>query len=338
MKRCTLIILTLLNLQSARSQETFDFIGHVTSDGSKIPFELHITFERQEVTGYSVTWKGMLYETITKLDLEVDTTGDFATLKFMETSEIQTRFRDANREFCYLRGKYIVHNEDGKSVIKGTYQADNAQGESCGPGSLELWSDEPFPPRKPAEEPEPQEAQVETVAQEPEPQDLEVQNLAEETPLAEEADMPSDTLEDNAIASTDTALEDVSSYNSNTLDTVREGFLVASNTYTYTTNSGTLRLQFADFSNPDGDSISVYINDKALANNVMLDPNLKDVLVPLTSTGTDTIKVRILNEGRVSPNTSFFNFFDDGEQKYYNFMINGLKDEELILLIFKGED
>ncbi len=117
------------------------------------------------------------------------------------------------------------------------------------------------------------------------------------------------------------------------IDTVRKGFLTTHNTYVYKTNSGALLLQWGDFSNQDGDSITITVNGKVVMYQLSLTNNMKSQKLKLNAGKTDTIRVRMLNEGRVSPNTSMLNFFDEEKGKYYNFQINGKKDEDFILLI-----
>ncbi len=304
----------------ASAQETFDFVGYLNTENSNIPFEIHITFGQDTVTGYSVTWKGLLYETVTKLDLEVDTTGEYSTVKLLETSNIRTRYSETNTEFCFVTGSYRVRNEDGKSLIDGVFTAKNASGRPCPGGTVRLWSDKLFPPRRA------------TASQNASSQEELTDTTS--TPPTETPEPTPETQPDTSPITSRTKASKLASTKVS-LDTVRQGYLTADNVYQYKTSSRTLRLQFSDFSNPDGDSLTVYVNNRKVYDNVRLTPLQNDLSIPLSSTGVDTVKIKILNEGEISPNTSQFNFFDDGEMRFYNFLVNGKKDDEIILLILK---
>lgn len=68
-----------------------------------------------------------------------------------------------------------------------------------------------------------------------------------------------------------------------------------------------------DFGRFDGDKVSVASNGKRIHNNYLLTPKIKTIKVPLTP-GINKVEVTALNEGRLSPNTGYFAFFDDKKQ------------------------
>lgn len=68
-----------------------------------------------------------------------------------------------------------------------------------------------------------------------------------------------------------------------------------------------------DFGRFDGDKVSISCNGKRVHNNYLLTPKLKTIKIPLT-VGINKVEVTALNEGKLSPNTGYFAFFDDQKQ------------------------
>lgn len=68
-----------------------------------------------------------------------------------------------------------------------------------------------------------------------------------------------------------------------------------------------------DFGRFDGDKVSISCNGKRAHNNYLLTPRAKTIKIPLTI-GINKVEVTALNEGKLSPNTGYFAFFDDQKQ------------------------
>ncbi len=71
-----------------------------------------------------------------------------------------------------------------------------------------------------------------------------------------------------------------------------------------------IKIEFRDFGSIDGDRIRVYLNEKAVQNNVVLDGNYFFIYLNLEN-GFNRIDFQALNEGLVGPNTVELNVFDD---------------------------
>lgn len=71
-----------------------------------------------------------------------------------------------------------------------------------------------------------------------------------------------------------------------------------------------IKIEFRDFGSVDGDRIKVYLNDKVIKSNVVLDGNYFFIYLQLEP-GFNRIDFQALNEGLVGPNTVELNVFDD---------------------------
>ncbi len=293
MKKLLAFLLCIFFSCALWSQEKYEFKGTLQVNTSEIPYEVHILIHSDSVTAYSITWKGLKYEYITKLNIEIDTSAYPASVTIIETSNIKTSYQEPNSNFCFVRGQFRVENIGDKSKMLGKFVGYTSEQELCGEGVLKLWSDKLFPPMRP-------------------------KTLIDSTP--------------SSIKHPDTTIQSIAA---GSLDTLHQGYLTSDQIYTYKTSSRSLRIQFSDFSNPDGDSIAVYLNNKKISDDVRLSKKQLLLSVPLNSTGIDTIKIRILSEGEVSPNTSQFNLYDDGKMKFYNFLINAKRENEIILLVLR---
>ncbi len=78
------------------------------------------------------------------------------------------------------------------------------------------------------------------------------------------------------------------------------------------TKSRNIHISSYDFGRFDGDKVQITINGKRVHNNYLLTPRIKVISIPLV-VGINKIEVTALNEGKLTPNTGYFAFFDDSK-------------------------
>ncbi|NDP26967.1 MAG: hypothetical protein GZ087_06005 [Flavobacterium sp.] len=78
----------------------------------------------------------------------------------------------------------------------------------------------------------------------------------------------------------------------------------------FKTTSFTSTVRYRDAAYVDGDKIRVYLNDKIIEPEVVLDGGFKGFKIPLVD-GVNKIDFEALNEGSASPNTAEFQVYDD---------------------------
>ena len=78
----------------------------------------------------------------------------------------------------------------------------------------------------------------------------------------------------------------------------------------FKTQSFTSTIRYRDAAFVDGDKIRVYLNDKIIEPEVVLDGSFKGFKIPLVD-GVNKIDFEALNEGFASPNTAEFQVYDD---------------------------
>lgn len=76
------------------------------------------------------------------------------------------------------------------------------------------------------------------------------------------------------------------------------------------TKSEFLYLSSYDFGRFDGDKVQISVNGERIHNNYLLTPKIQTIKIRLEK-GINKIEVTAINEGELSPNTGYFNFFDD---------------------------
>ncbi|HEX5742416.1 MAG TPA: hypothetical protein VFY09_00785 [Flavobacteriaceae bacterium] len=76
------------------------------------------------------------------------------------------------------------------------------------------------------------------------------------------------------------------------------------------TKSKQIRIEFRDFGLIDGDRIQIYLNEKIIKQNVVLNGNFFFINLNLEP-GFNRIDIQALNEGSVGPNTAAINVYDD---------------------------
>lgn len=77
-----------------------------------------------------------------------------------------------------------------------------------------------------------------------------------------------------------------------------------------TTKSKQVKIEFRDFGLIDGDRIRIYLNEKVIRTNIVLDGNYFFVYIKLEP-GFNRIDIEALSEGNVGPNTAAINVLDD---------------------------
>ncbi len=65
-----------------------------------------------------------------------------------------------------------------------------------------------------------------------------------------------------------------------------------------------------DFQYPDGDVVTIYLNDKPVIMNVTLEANIQQFVLPLKE-GLNVISFKALNQGSSGPNTAAFGIYDE---------------------------
>lgn len=75
-------------------------------------------------------------------------------------------------------------------------------------------------------------------------------------------------------------------------------------------NTKSVTIICRDFQYPDGDKVTIYINDIPVASNITLESRYQKFVIPM-ETGINRISFKALNQGSSGPNTAGFKVFDD---------------------------
>lgn len=65
-----------------------------------------------------------------------------------------------------------------------------------------------------------------------------------------------------------------------------------------------------DFQYPDGDEVTIYLNDEPVIRNLVLDTSIKQFILPLKK-GLNVISFKAINQGSSGPNTAAFGIYDE---------------------------
>lgn len=76
------------------------------------------------------------------------------------------------------------------------------------------------------------------------------------------------------------------------------------------TNSASVNIICRDFQYPDGDRVTIYVNDVPVIYNITLQTNYQKFNIPL-EVGINKISILALNQGSSGPNTAAFKVFND---------------------------
>lgn len=97
---------------------------------------------------------------------------------------------------------------------------------------------------------------------------------------------------------------------SQTLDSLNMNILKSNQNLSMFSSSTHVKLNIYDAGKVDGDKINLIINDTIVLKNYVVSKKIKEILVPLKLRKT-TIKVRALNVGSISPNTTKIEIIDN---------------------------
>lgn len=78
----------------------------------------------------------------------------------------------------------------------------------------------------------------------------------------------------------------------------------------FRTQAKSIRIICRDFQYPDGDKVSILVNDIPVVYNITLDTRYQKFMIPLTE-GINRISFVALNQGSSGPNTAAFSVYDD---------------------------
>ncbi|WP_299104029.1 hypothetical protein [uncultured Tenacibaculum sp.] len=78
----------------------------------------------------------------------------------------------------------------------------------------------------------------------------------------------------------------------------------------FSTKSQSVNIICRDFQYPDGDRVTIYINDVPVVENITLRQRYQSFNIPLDE-GVNTIQIVALNQGTSGPNTAAFKIFND---------------------------
>lgn len=78
----------------------------------------------------------------------------------------------------------------------------------------------------------------------------------------------------------------------------------------FSTKSKSVNIICRDFQYPDGDRVTIYVNDVPVVVNITLKQNFQSFNIPLDE-GINTIQIVALNQGSSGPNTAAFKIYND---------------------------
>ncbi|OSY88276.1 hypothetical protein WH52_05750 [Tenacibaculum holothuriorum] len=78
----------------------------------------------------------------------------------------------------------------------------------------------------------------------------------------------------------------------------------------FSTKSGSVNIICRDYQYPDGDMVTIFINDIPVVSNITLKQRYQSFNIPLEE-GINTIKILALNQGTSGPNTAAFKIYND---------------------------
>ena len=115
-----------------------------------------------------------------------------------------------------------------------------------------------------------------------------------------------------------------------------EGIFYRRNEYLggFVTKSFTSTIRYRDAAFVDGDKIKVYLNDKVIEPEVILDGSYKGFKINLVK-GINKIDFEALNEGSASPNTAEFQVYDDKGEVIESSQWNVGKGYKAVIILYK---
>ena len=82
----------------------------------------------------------------------------------------------------------------------------------------------------------------------------------------------------------------------------------------FSSTSESITIVCRDFQFPDGDKVSIFVNDRAVVKNITLTNGYQQFTLPLVL-GLNVISFKALNQGTSGPNTAAFGVYDDEAQE-----------------------
>lgn len=115
-----------------------------------------------------------------------------------------------------------------------------------------------------------------------------------------------------------------------------EGIFYRRNEYLggFVTKSFISTIRYRDAAFVDGDKIKVYLNDKVIEPEVILDGSYKGFKINLVK-GINKIDFEALNEGSASPNTAEFQVYDDKGEVIESSQWNVGKGYKAVIILYK---
>lgn len=107
----------------------------------------------------------------------------------------------------------------------------------------------------------------------------------------------------------------------------------------FSSTSESIKIVCRDFGFPDGDRVTIYVNDKPIVKEVTLTNGYQQFTLPLVL-GLNVISFKAMNQGTLGPNTAAFGVYDDQAQEISSNEWNlatGAKATISIARIKKGE-
>ena len=102
------------------------------------------------------------------------------------------------------------------------------------------------------------------------------------------------------------------------------------------TNSKSVNIICRDFQYPDGDRVTIYVNDIPVIVNITLKQNYQKFNIPL-EIGINKIVIRALNQGTSGPNTAAFKVYNDAGMLLSSNEWNLATDAKATLVVAKDK-
>ena len=104
----------------------------------------------------------------------------------------------------------------------------------------------------------------------------------------------------------------------------------------FRSNSKYIKIMCRDYQYPDGDRVTIYMNDIPVVYNITLEQNYQEFKIPLVK-GINKIAFKALNQGSSGPNTAGFKVYDDANNLISENEWNLATGAEATLLIVKDK-
>lgn len=102
----------------------------------------------------------------------------------------------------------------------------------------------------------------------------------------------------------------------------------------FSTRSESVNIICRDFQYPDGDMVTIYVNDIPVVSNITLKKSYQSFNIPLDK-GINTIEILALNQGSSGPNTAGFKIYNDAGMLISSNQWNLATDAKASIIIAK---